>query len=202
MTKSLRARRRGRLARMQEKTSKNRNVMRTKNRNAMRTNAQKTAARLGPYTASARDAASKRVVDAREWAAPRLEQAAESVQMTVAPRVGSALDTAAGRLEPTKAEAKLRSGAALAALQGKRLAKKKRRWPTAVLFFALGGAIGAGAAAAARKPEALQEARSRLGSTAQSAQSAQSSRPAASPDAGTEQARAEERAAVEGQTRG
>lgn len=171
--------------------------MRIKNRNAMRTNAQRTAARLTPYTASARDAASKRVVDAREWAAPRLEQAAESVQMTVAPRVGSALDTAAERLEPTRAEAKLRSSAALAALQGKRLTKKKRRWPAAVLFFALGGAVGAGAAAAARKPEALEEARTRLGSATRSAPS-----PAAGSDANAERAQTEERAAAEGRTGG
>lgn len=191
MKGSVRVRRRRRLARMQEKSPK-------KNRDVMRKNAKKTATRLEPYATSARDTAGRRVVEAREWAAPRLEHAAETVQLTVAPRVSSALNTAAHRLEPTRAEARLRGSAALAALQGKKVVKKKRRWPVAMLFLGLGGAAGAAAGMFVRKPEALEEAKTRIASRTKSAQPP---RPAVSPDASGEEMREKERAPVEGQSR-
>ena len=108
--------------------------------------AEKTAERLGPYAESARDTAAERLTDARKWAAPRLEDAAQAVQDTVAPRVSSALASTAQRVEPELKEAKKRGKAMAKALQGQQ--KKRRRWPIALLFFAIGGAIGAAVATA------------------------------------------------------
>lgn len=191
MSVSLRVRRRRRrLARLPEKPKKNLDLMRTK--------AKKTAHRIEPYATSARDTAGKRVVDAREWAAPRLEHAAEAVQTTVAPKVTSALSSAAERLEPTREEAKVRGTAALAALKGQKVVKKKRRWTVAMFFFALGGAVGAAAAVLARKPEVLDEARARF---SPNARTAGPPRPTVSPDAEPEGARPDEPASVDGQIR-
>lgn len=166
----------------------------------MRKRAKQTATRIEPYATSARETAGKRVAEAREWAAPRLEHAAEGVQTTVAPKVSSALSTAAGRLEPTREEAKARGSAALAAIKGTKV-KKRRRWTLALLFFGLGGAVGAVAGIlGARKPEALQEARARF---SPGTRTAQPPRPTVSPDAETPDARqTDEPASVDGQPRG
>ena len=48
----------------------------------------------------AKDAAAQGVHDAREWAAPRLEDAAEAVTESVAPRVSAALRSTAGQVRP------------------------------------------------------------------------------------------------------
>ncbi|HEY3686590.1 MAG TPA: hypothetical protein VGL93_26395 [Streptosporangiaceae bacterium] len=109
--------------------------------------ALKTAERLGPYAETARDTAAERLVEARKWAAPRLEDAAQAVQETVAPRVSSALAATAQRVEPVQKEAKKRGRAVAKALKGQQQ-KKRRRWPIALLFFALGGLIGAAVATA------------------------------------------------------
>ena len=109
-------------------------------------NARKTAERLGPYAESARDTAAERLVEARKWAAPRLEDAAQAVQETVAPRVSSALAATAQRVEPVQKEAKKRGRAVAKALKGQQ--RKRRRWPIALLFFVLGGVIGAAVATA------------------------------------------------------
>lgn len=106
----------------------------------LKKNARKTAERLGPYAESARDTASERLIEARKWAAPRLEDAAQAVQETVAPRVSTALAATAQRVEPVQKEAKKRGRAVAKALKGQ---QKRRRWPIALLFFALGGVIGA-----------------------------------------------------------
>lgn len=107
--------------------------------------ARKTAERLGPYAESARDTAAERLMEARKWAAPRLEDAAQAVQETVAPRVSSALAATAQRVEPVQKEAKKRGRAVAKALQGQ---KPRRRWPFALLFFVIGGLIGAAVATA------------------------------------------------------
>ena len=112
----------------------------------LKKNARKTAERLGPYAENARDTAAERLVDARKWAAPRLEDAAQAVQESVGPRVSSALADAAQRVEPVQKEAKKRGRAVAKALAGQQ--KKRRRWPIALLFFALGGVIGAAVATA------------------------------------------------------
>jgi hypothetical protein len=52
----------------------------------------------------AKDAAAQGVHDAREWAAPRLEDAADAVTSSVAPRVSSALRSTAGQVRPAGAQ--------------------------------------------------------------------------------------------------
>lgn len=112
----------------------------------LKKNALKTAERLGPYAESARDTAAERLVEARKWAAPRLEDAAQSFQETVAPRVSTALAATAQRVEPVQKEAKKRGRAVAKALQGQQ--KKRRRWPIALACFVLGGLVGAAIATA------------------------------------------------------
>ncbi len=108
------------------------------------------AGRVGPYAEGARKAVRHQASEAREWVEPRLEQAAETVQEAVqkdvAPRLSSALTSAAERTAPTREEARERGGAALAALKGEPPAPtKRRRWPLAMLFFLLGGIVGVAA---------------------------------------------------------
>jgi hypothetical protein len=50
--------------------------------------------------ARAKDAAVQGVHDAREWAAPRLEDAADAITASVAPRVSAALRSTAGQVRP------------------------------------------------------------------------------------------------------
>jgi hypothetical protein len=73
--------------------------------------------RVGPMAGSARDQAAHRIVDARSWAAPRLDRAAHSVEAELAPRVSSMLSEAARRVDPTPV--------------------KPRRWPMMVLISGL-----------------------------------------------------------------
>ena len=113
----------------------------------LKKNALKTAELIGPYAESARDTAAERLVDARKWAAPRLEDAAQSFQETVAPRVSTALAATAQRVEPVQKEAKKRGRAVAKALQGQQQ-KKRRRWPIALACFVLGGLVGAAVATA------------------------------------------------------
>lgn len=109
--------------------------------------AEMAAGRFEPYAEGARKAVAHRASGAWEWAEPRLEHAAETMQETVqkdiAPRVSTALTTAAERSAPAREEALERGTAAFAALKGESLPKQKRRWPMAMLFFLLGGAAGA-----------------------------------------------------------
>lgn len=168
-------RRRGRLARARK---------RDKNLKIMRKRAEKAASRIEPYAASARD-----------WAAPRLEHATETVQDTIAPKVTATIGTAAERLEPARDEAKRRGAAAARALKGEKV-KARRRWPAALLFFGVGTAVGAVLAALARKPEVIQEARAQLSSTPRPP------RPATSPDDEAQGTRRDEHTPVDGQSRG
>ncbi|MDS1271648.1 hypothetical protein RIF23_15235 [Lipingzhangella sp. LS1_29] len=62
--------------------------------------AREQAERLGPYAEVARDNAARRFRQARGWTAPRLENAAERVEDTVAPRVANLLVQAAQKVEP------------------------------------------------------------------------------------------------------
>lgn len=102
---------------------------------------RETADRLGPYAESARDSAAERLTEARKWAAPRIEDAADAVQETVAPRVSSVLASTAERVEPVRKEAKRRGRAAAKALKGQRL-RPRRRWPIALLCFVAGSVVG------------------------------------------------------------
>ncbi|MDF5752971.1 hypothetical protein [Spongiactinospora sp. TRM90649] len=67
-----------------------------------RMKAQYERARLqvGPMAESARDLAASRIIEARTWAAPRLDQAAHSVEDQLAPRVSSMLSEAARKVDP------------------------------------------------------------------------------------------------------
>lgn len=107
-----------------------------------RDSAHSTIERLGPLTANARNVAGDRLTDARRWAAPRLEGAAHGVQDNVAPRVSAMLATTAQRVEPVQKEAKKRGRRAVKELRG----RKRRRWPMALLFLAVGAAAGAAVA--------------------------------------------------------
>lgn len=107
------------------------------------------AGRVEPYAEGARKVLAHQASEAREWAEPRLEQAAETVQEAVqkdiAPRVSSALTSAAERSAPAREEALERGIAALAALKGEGppAPAKRRRWPLALLTFFVGGLVGA-----------------------------------------------------------
>ena len=56
----------------------------------------------------AKDAAAQGVHDAREWAAPRLEDAADAVTESVAPRVSAALRSTARQVKPESGKTGLR----------------------------------------------------------------------------------------------
>lgn len=70
--------------------------------------ARNGAEQVGPYARSAQRNASERILQAREWCAPRLEVAADRVEDTVAPRVASALSATARRVEPQNSRASRR----------------------------------------------------------------------------------------------
>ena len=133
---------------------------------AARKRAQQAAQQLGPIAKGARDNAADRIHDARVWAAPRIEQAAHTMQENVAPKVSAALQATAHRLEPAPGElkklgrrARRRARAASrevtarrAKLLAKAQAKPRRRWPKVmggVLFVA--ASIGAVTAIAMRR---------------------------------------------------
>jgi hypothetical protein len=60
----------------------------------------RTPRRIADVGTRAKDAAAQGVHGAREWAAPRLEDAAEAVTASVAPRVSSALRSTARQVRP------------------------------------------------------------------------------------------------------
>ncbi|GAB3693956.1 hypothetical protein [Nocardiopsis oceani] len=70
--------------------------------------AQEQADRFGPYADQARDQAAVKLLQARGWTAPRLENAALRVEDTVAPRVAGLLTTAAQRIDPNPGRRGLR----------------------------------------------------------------------------------------------
>ncbi|WP_153533257.1 hypothetical protein [Actinomadura macrotermitis] len=86
-----------------------------------RQGASTAAERMGPTAQQTREAAMERMLQAREWSAPRLEQAARYVESDLAPRVSSFLDETAHRVEPPQTSRRSRKGvmmmlAAVAAL--------------------------------------------------------------------------------------
>lgn len=89
----------------------------------VRTQTVKAVEKVGPLASQARDVASRRIEDARVWAAPRLERAAHMVEERIAPRVSAMLSDAAKAVDPGKT------------------ARAKRRWP--VLTLVTGVALGA-----------------------------------------------------------
>jgi hypothetical protein len=140
--------------------------------------AQQAAQQLGPIAKGARDNAAEKIHVARVWAAPRIEQAAQTMQENVAPKVSAvlqenvapkvsaALTATAQRLEPAPRElrelgrrarksARAKSqqvSARRAKLLTKAQAKPRRRWPKllgGVLLVA--ASIGAVTAVAMRR---------------------------------------------------
>lgn len=89
----------------------------------MRSGARKAGVRMTPMAGSARDIAANRIEDARLWAAPKLDQAAQSVEEQIAPIVSAFLAELARRIDVSVAR------------------KTRRRWPIAALCT--GAAIGA-----------------------------------------------------------
>src|SRR5579875_2020302 len=62
--------------------------------------AREVATQVVPVSQRAGETAAQSIREAREWAAPRLDDAADAVTDTVAPRVAAALKATARRLEP------------------------------------------------------------------------------------------------------
>ena len=60
----------------------------------------RTPRRIADFGTRAKDSAAQGVHGAREWAAPRLEDAAEAVTASVAPRVSAALRSTARQVRP------------------------------------------------------------------------------------------------------
>ncbi|MGI8448307.1 MAG: hypothetical protein ACR2MP_14220 [Streptosporangiaceae bacterium] len=83
---------------------------------------------MAPLAKSAQEKAGRGLLEARAWAAPRVEAGGVAVQERIAPAVASAMVSAARSIEPPKA-------------------KRRRRWP---LIAAGVVVLGAGCAAAAQ----------------------------------------------------
>lgn len=81
-------------------------------------------------------------------AVPAGRKAAKQVRQVVEERLVPAVDSARVASAPARTEAVRRGRLAAAALRGADsvIIKKRRRWPVAVLFLALGSAVGAAAA--------------------------------------------------------
>ncbi|MBC6457176.1 hypothetical protein [Actinomadura sp. HBU206391] len=67
--------------------------------------------RLGPTTQAARVIAAERMLEAREWSAPRLVRAAHYVETELGPRVGTLLAKAADKVEPPRRQRQRRNTA-------------------------------------------------------------------------------------------
>jgi hypothetical protein len=78
--------------------------------------------RIGPASQYAREVATERLLDAREWSAPQLERAAEYVEAELGPRISSLLSSTARRVQPDRPNRRSRNVAltmlAVASLAG------------------------------------------------------------------------------------
>jgi hypothetical protein len=101
-------------------------------------------------TVNARLEAARHLVDTKvvPFAVPAGRKAAKQVRHVVEERIVPAVDTAMIASAPVRSEALRRGRLAAAALRGAdtMIVKKRRRWPVAVVFLALGSAVGAAAA--------------------------------------------------------
>jgi hypothetical protein len=66
------------------------------------TGASRAAERIGPAAQQARDVSARRITDAREWTAPRLERTAKYVEHELGPKVGSLIHTTAHKVKPER----------------------------------------------------------------------------------------------------
>ncbi|MBG0827036.1 hypothetical protein HS041_04565 [Planomonospora sp. ID67723] len=99
-----------------------------------KTQLMRAAEQVGPMAAQAREtarhAAAEKIIDARGWAAPRLDAAAHSFEDQLAPRIAAMLSEAAAKVDP--------------APRG-----RSRNWPMVLLLT--GVAVGAAGFAMYRK---------------------------------------------------
>jgi hypothetical protein len=93
--------------------------------------ARKAARQVGPTSRQAKRAAASGVMNARDWSAPRIDQAGRYIETEVGPRVNELLHRTAEKLEPKKPA-------------------RRRRGIGAVLLI-VGGAVGAVGAIATRR---------------------------------------------------
>jgi hypothetical protein len=94
--------------------------------------------------------AARQLVDTKvvPFAVPAGRKAAKQVRQVVEERIVPVVDTALVASAPVRLEAARRGRLAAAALRGadSMIIKKRRRWPVAIVFLALGSALGAAAA--------------------------------------------------------
>jgi hypothetical protein len=114
---------------------------------------------FAPYAVPAGRKAAMQVRQFAPYAVPAGRKAALQVRQVVGERIVPVVDNALVVSAPARTEALRRGRLAAAALRGSStvMTKKRRRWPIALVFLGLGGAIGAGAAwlAQAGKPVQL-----------------------------------------------
>jgi hypothetical protein len=102
--------------------------------------ARRAARQMGPTSRQARELAAERMMSARGWSAPRIDQAGQYIEHEIGPRVSELLHRTADRVEP------------------KRRQRRRRRGIAAMLLL-VGGAMGAaGAIATRRNTRSAQEA--------------------------------------------
>jgi hypothetical protein len=90
--------------------------------------ARQATTQVAPLAKSAQETAGRGLLEARAWAAPRVEATGVAVQERLAPAVSAAMVTAARRIQPPKAQ-------------------RRRRWPFIAAAVVV---LGAGCAAAAQ----------------------------------------------------
>ena len=99
----------------------------------------RTPRRIAAFGTRAKDAAVQGVHGAREWAAPRLEDAADAVTASVAPRVSTALRSTARQVRPDEV------------IAGRTGLSRLLDWRLLLGVGAVAAAAGATAAAAMRR---------------------------------------------------
>jgi hypothetical protein len=94
-------------------------------------NARKAARQMGPTSRQAKKIAAERMVDARDWSAPRLDQAGHYIEHEVGPRINDLLHRASEKVEPPRAG--------------------RRHKGFATVLMVVGGSLGAAGAIATRR---------------------------------------------------
>jgi hypothetical protein len=97
-------------------------------------NARKAARQMGPTSRQAKKIAAERMTTARDWSAPRIDQAGQYIEREVGPRVNELLHRTAEKVEPAKPG-------------------RRRRGIGATLLL-VGGTLGAAGAIATRRNRA------------------------------------------------
>lgn len=101
-------------------------------------NARKAARQMGPTSRQARKMAAGKVMVARDWSAPRIDQAGHYFEHEVGPRVNGLLHRTASMVEPSH--------------------PRRRRRGIAAMLLVIGGTLGAAGAIATRRNAARSAA--------------------------------------------